>query len=276
MKMKRLACLLIAGMLCACAGGNRHTEIKNPYIEKSRHFTQAGMMAMQRERWAYAQTSFERALTSLQLTDDQTLIAQAWYNLGMARRFGGETETAKAAFRTAWETAVREHDALTALRARLALALLQAQPAWFPSDLRTRLPADIHLSAARLAQKQQRLETARDEFHLALKRSDTSRQGLTYKGQAYLGLGLLAMERGDVATAHRDMRQALALFRQAGSPRLIAYTLLRLATLDTADPARAENIHRALTIYRTLNDREGQKACIKALKEIGDAPETAE
>lgn len=274
--MKRLACLMIAGMLCACAGGNRHAEIENPYIEKSRHFTQAGVAAMQRERWTYAQTAFARALAALQLTDDQGLIAQAWYNLGMARRFSGESESAKAAFRTAWETADREHDTLTALRARLALALLQEGPDWRPGALPPKLPADIHLSAARLAQKQQRLETARGEFRLALKRSDASRQGLTYKGQARLGLGLLAMERGDVETARRNMQQALALFRQVGSPRLIAYTLLRLATLDTTDSARTENIHRALTIYQAMNDDEGQNACIRALKETGGTPQTIE
>jgi tetratricopeptide (TPR) repeat protein len=276
MNMKRLACLMVAGMLCACTGGNRHTEVENPYIEKSRHFTQAGMTAMQRERWAYAQISFERALASLQLTDDQSLIAQAWYNLGMARKFNGETERAQTALQTAWETANQQHDTLTALRARLALALLQERPEWFPSSLRANLPADIHLSAARLAQKQRRLETAREEYLLALKRSDASRQGLTYKGQAYLGLGLLALEKSDAETARHNMQRALALFRQVGSPKLIAYTLLRLATVDTTDPTRAANIRRALTIYRTLNDESGQKACMEALKGIGAAPGTAE
>jgi len=261
--VKLRAFWLAALLLTACGGGARHATVDNPYLEKSRHSTQSGMNAMQDGRWRYARISFTRALTAAQLTDSPALVARAWYNLGMARRSDGQTETAQTAFRTARRVAEQHHDTLTALRARLALALLQVRPTWRPAPLQAKLPADIHLSAARLAQRQHRPKVARAEYEQALKRSDTSRQGLTYKGQAYLGLGLLAEDR---ASVRHHMQRALKVFRQVGTPSLIAYTLLKISETDESETTRSDHLHRALTIYRALHDKAGEEACIRALR----------
>lgn len=267
--MRRLAYLWIVGLLSACAGSHPHAEIGNPYVEETRQFTQTGMSAMQREHWAYAQSSFARALATAQLTDDSRLVAQSWYNLGMARKSGGKVKAAAEGFQGALKAAREGGDDLMALRARLALALLQRQARWYPDAIKASLPPDIHLSAARLAERQQRLAAAQSEYRQALKRSGKTRQGMIYKGQAHLGLGMLAQQRGDGEMARLHMRQALVIFRKVGVPRLIAYTLLQLSKSDLSREVRETEIRHALTIYRAMSDDAGQKSCIEALGRTG-------
>jgi len=266
------ACLVAVALLASCGGSHRNAAddvVQNPYTKKAKTLTDAGVSAMQRERWDYARNVFGRALKAAQLTDDPRLVAKEWYNLGTAHAASGQYQKALRDFSEAQAVAKRANDPVTTIRARLARALLPGQiNDWQPDVLAVKYPADVHLAAARLAQKQMRQDVAKQEYHLVLKKSGNSRLGLLYQAQAHLGMAMLARKEQDMGSAKQEVEESLGLLRQVGSPRLIAHALLFYGKLGVATNDRRGSLQRALVIYRTLEDVRGQRACLTVLAEI--------
>jgi len=271
--MKHLsACLVVAALLAACGGGAHNTtneSVRNPYVKSAKTLTDAGVSAMQRERWDYARNVFERALKAAQLTDDPRLVAKEWYNLGTAHAASGWHQKALHDFSKAQAVAERANDPVTAIRARLARALLPGQiNDWQPDVLPAKYPADVHLAAARLAQNQTRQDVAKQEYYLVLKKSENSRLGLLYQAQAHLGMAMLARQEQDMERAKQEVEAALGLLRQVGSPRLIAHALLFYGKLEIVTDDRRGLLQRALVIYQALEDIRGQRDCLTVLVKI--------
>jgi len=271
--MKHLSvCLVVTALLAACGGGPRNTvdeAVRNPYVKRAKTLTDAGVSAMQRERWDYARNVFERALKAAQLTDDPRLVAKEWYNLGTAHAALGRYQKALRDFSEAQAVAERANDPVITIRARLARALLPGQiNDWQPDVFTTKYPVDVHLAAARLAQKQARQDVAKQEYNFVLKKSGNSRLGLLYRAKAHLGMALLAREGQDMESAKQEVEEALGLLREVGSPRLIAHALLFYGKLELAADDRRGSLQRALVIYQTLEDIRGQRDCLTTLAEI--------
>ena len=267
--LPRLALPGLVLALLAAGCGARHApeeSVENPYARQAQALTQAGIAAMQRERWDYAANVFARALKAAQLTADVRLAAHEWYNLGTAHAAMGKNDEAAADFRRAEELAREAGDAAHVMRARLARALLPGgDDAWRPGALPANFPADVHLAAGRLAERRGDAKAAAEEYGRALKRADKSRIGLLYQGEARLGLARLARAAGDAGQAARHAEAAITLFRQVGAPRLIAHALLLDARV-TVDPARARHQARqAWLIYQALEDGRGQRDALQLL-----------
>jgi len=272
--------LVCIALLSACVGGGSHkiadAPVSNPYVKRAKTLTDVGILAMQRERWAYARSMFARALKEAQLADDSRLVAQQWYNLGTANAAALHIQAALRDFSEAQAVAKRAGDQPGFARARLAraLLLLQAghkpdhQKLWQPDVFADKYPVDVHLAAARLAQKQHRLHVAKQEYALALKQSSKSRPGLLYRGQAHLGLAMLAGAEQDKLRAIEEVKKSIALFRTVGSPRLLAHALLFYGKLDTGTDDRRNALQRALVIYQRLEDARGQRDCLAELQVI--------
>jgi len=278
--MRRLYASLVAvALLAACGGGPRNSSdaaVQNPYVKRAKTLNEAGMSAMQRDRWDYAKNVFKRALKAAQLTDDPRLVAKEWYNLGTAHSAAGQYQEALHDYNEAQAIATQANDSVAAIRARLAQTLLPGQVGkWQPDVLVAKYPADVHLMAARLAQKQKRQDVAKQEYRLALKKSGKSRLGFLYRAKAHLGLAILAREEQDIANAKREVEESLGLLRQVGSPRLIAYALLFYGKLEIPANDRRQSLGRALVIYQTLEDAKGQQSCLTVLtvleRQAGDA-----
>ncbi|MDQ7000409.1 MAG: hypothetical protein Q9M12_05950 [Mariprofundus sp.] len=270
---------VFVALLSACAGGSHKAAdetVQNPYIKRAKTLTDAGIFAMQRERWEYARNVFERALKEAQLADNPRLVAQQWYNLGTANAAAKHNKEALHDFSEARIVAERAGDQTGLARARLAWVLLTIrtgkQPAnaniWQPDVFAMDYPVDVHLAAARLAQKQQRRHVAKQEYEIVLKKSGKFRPGLLSRGQAYLGLAMLAREEQNMKSAKRDVEKSLDLLRQAGSPRLIAHALLFYGKLEVPVNDRRDALQRALVIYQRLDDTTGQRDCLTALVEL--------
>ncbi len=270
--MKRLSLCVVAAIWLAGCGASYHVAdegVQNPYVKKANTLAEAGISAMQAERWAYAQNVFIRALKAAQLTDNPQLVAKQWYNLGAAHVAIGNHQEALHDFHEAQFIAERSGDSGMRIRTRLARALLPGQaPLFTPDMLAAKYPIDIHLAAARLAQKQQRDEVAAQEYHFVVKKSGKSRLGLLYQAQAHLGLAMLARKQQNIASAKREVRASLDLFRQAGAPRFIAYALLFYGKLEIPINDRRESLQRACVIYQALENMRGKQACLAALAAI--------
>lgn len=261
--------LLLLLMLSACAGGKPQT-VGNAYVEQAKTLVAIGAEAMQRERWDYAQRVFARALTAAQLADDAVLVGQVRYSLGSAQAAAGDADAARRTLAHARAWAGRHGDELTSMRAHLRSALLSSESSdagsWL--DVPGRMPADVHLMAGRLAQRQGRAEIAEREYGLALRRPDNTRAAMLTQAQARLGLAMLARDAKDLSTAGRESEKALTLLRRVGAPRLTAHTLLFLAQLPIDSEARVDALERALTIYHALDDSLGQRQCLEWLAQL--------
>ncbi len=269
--MKRTVGLILALLIGAC--GARHAPeqaVENPYLRQAQSLSRAGMDAMWRERWAHAADEFGRALKAAQLTADERLAAREWYNLGSAHAAMGRVDEAAEDFRQAERLARELNDAEHAMRARLARALLSASDDWHPANVPAGFGPDVHLAAARLAERQGRTQVAQEEYGRVLKRADQSRTGLLYRGRAQLGLARLARAGGDAALARRHADAAVALFRQVGAPRFIAHALLLSATLPGDDALRQRQARKAWLIYQALEDAKGQRQTLTLLVRLAE------
>jgi len=272
--------IVIVALLSACGGGARkiadETTVQNPYLKQSRMLSDVGIMAMQRERWDYAGSVFERALKEAQLADDSLLVAKQWYNLGTAHTAAKKYRQALHDFSQSQAVAKQADDSIGLMRARLAWMLLSVrtgdnlgnEKTWQPQLLAETYPADVHLAAARLAQQQKRLNVAKQEYGIVLKKGGMSRSGLLYRGQAHLGLAMIAREEKSPKHAKQAVEASLQLLRQAGSPRLIAHALLLYGKLELTSIDRRSALQRALVIYQRLEDARGQRDCLAVLQKI--------
>jgi len=269
--------IVCVALLSACVGGGSHqladAPVANPYVKRAQTLAEVGILAMQRERWEYASNMFTRALKQAQLADDSQLVAQQWYNLGTANAAAQRNQAAQRDFSEAQAVAKRAGDQAGLARARLAGVLLLIQTGkkpdneniWQPDVFANAYPVDVHLAAGRLAQQQHRRHVAKQEYELVLKQSSKLRSGLLYRGQAHLGLAMLARAEQDKQRSVQEVKASLALFRQIGAPRLLAHALLFYGRLDIGIGDRRDALQRALVIYQRLEDTRGQRDCLKML-----------
>lgn len=264
--MMRWPLILTLALLTACASGHKKPEIKSPYVERVQTLTQAGIEAMQRGSWSYAENVFARALTAAQLADDPALVTSAWYNLGVAHLSNGHRQEGIRALTQVEELAGRYHDRPNYLRAHLQLALLgQVAGPEQQAEPEASMPADIHLLAGKLAHRQGFVDLASREFGRVLAhRAETAPELLT-QAQAHYGLAQVAKDVGNHDAAVDEAGKALAIARKVGAPRLDAHLLLFLADLDLAGSRRGDYLERSLVIYRALGDARGQRACLERL-----------
>jgi len=270
-KLSGYVFLVATAFLSAC-GGSRHITdevVQSPYVKRAKILADVGISAMQNERWDYARSVFVRALKAAQLTDDPLLMAKQWYNLGTVQGATKNNQEALRDFHEAQALAERAGDLVMIIRAQLARALLSRHADdWQLDVLPVEYPIDVHLALARLAQKQKRYDVAKQEYHFVLKKNGKSRLHLLYQAQAHLGLAMLARERWNIASAQQEVEESLDLFRQVGSPRLVAYALLFYGKLEIPSRDRKRLLQRALVIYQALGDVRGQRTCRLALTKI--------
>jgi tetratricopeptide (TPR) repeat protein len=262
-----VALLLISG----CGGSGQKYVAENPYAERMKELSLNGVAAMERERWDVAEKLFDRALQAAQLANDPNLIAVAWYNLGMLHVSSGDGEKGSEVLKKAVKVAVQHHLQIDRIRAEIALALLNqrhGEKAWQPEVLEAALPEDIHLSAARLAQLQDRFDVARREYEFVLRKRDSNRAIMLYKVEAHMGLALLAHQLGNFVEAKKETENVLKKSREVGSPRIAAHALLLSAKLDPDEASKQDSLQDALAIYQALDDRRGQKETLSSLIEL--------
>ena len=98
------------------------------------------------------------------------------------------------------------------------------------------------------------------------------------RGEALRWLGVLADERGDVATAEKALRESMEIARTTGDRTQLARSLLSLGVVwrNTGDAARAsELLTESLEIRRDLGDRAGLSAPLTNLALVAlDAGDT--
>ena len=279
--MRRLSlvpAVALAGLLTACGGGSRHAPVvENPYAESARSFAMVGVSAMQRERWDAAERGFERELVAAQMADDTPAVVLAHYNLGMARLAAGKREVGRQELEQALGLAQRNRLDVMAARSRLALALDQARAGMLTDvpaiDVRADWPADVQLSAGRLALYRHDIGGARQAYGRALHKAGSDRAGIVLQARAHLGLAMAARAAKDESTSRAELQQTLKLCRQAGAPRVAADALMMLASGEGAADDRQDAMERALAIYRDLQDRAAQRRALTALVALttGDA-----
>jgi tetratricopeptide (TPR) repeat protein len=257
-------------MLAAC-GGSRHAPmVENPYAESAQSFAMVGVDAMQRERWDAAERSFERELVAAQMADDTPAVVLAHYNLGMVRLSAGQREAGQQELQRTLVLAQRHGLDVMAVRARLALALDQAMAGTVPAapaiaDIRASWPADVQLSAGRLALYRHDLDGARQAYTRALHQAGTGRDGIILQAKAHMGLAMSARATKDEAASRSELQQTLQLCRKAGAPRVAADALMMLASGEGAMADRQDALERALAIYRDLQDKSAQHRALAAL-----------
>jgi tetratricopeptide (TPR) repeat protein len=139
---------------------------------------------------------------------------------------------------------------------------------WQPDVFADEYPVDVHLAAARLAQKQNRRHVAKQEYELVLKKSSKFRPGLLYRGQAHLGLAMLARAEQDKQRAIQQVKASIVLLREVGSPRLLAHALLFYGQLDADIDDRRNALQRALVIYQQMEDGRGERDCLMTLVQV--------
>lgn len=282
--MRRFFLLLtvaLAGMLVAC-GGSRHAPVvENPYDESARSFAMVGVSAMRLERWDAAERSFERELVAAQMADDTPAVVLAHYNLGMVRLAAGKRVPGRQQLQRTLYLAQRNRLAIMAARARLALALDQARsggsvptvPAI--TNIQATWPADVQLSAGRLALYRHNLDGARRAYDRALQQAGNDRSGIILQAKAHLGLAMAARAARNEAKIRSELRQALKQCRQAGAPRVSADALMMLASEKGELADRRDALERALAIYRYLQDKAAQYRALTALVALTTGDERA-
>jgi tetratricopeptide (TPR) repeat protein len=257
------ACLCL--LLAACGSARHAPVVENPYAQSAASYASEGVAAMHRGRWDVAERSFARQLAASQMADDIDGIILAQYNIGMAFLADGRRQAGDAALQRVLALARRHHAPIMEARARLAMALDRARhggtpdaaiavdPAW---------PADLQLSAGRLALYRQAIDAARLAYGRVLHQAGADRPGLMLQAEAHLGLAMTARAAQDHAAAATELQQALMLCRKAGAPRVAADALVMRAS---GMGGGQDDLERALAIYRQLQDRDGERRALTAL-----------
>jgi len=255
------------------SGGSGKAVVENPYREKMKELSRNGVAAMQKERWAIAEKSFDRALQAAQLSNDPALIARAWYNLGMLHVSSGALKRGESALESGMAIANQHGLTVSQMRSRVALALLhqnRGDSAWQPEALSSSMPIDVHLSAARLAQLQGRYGIAHQEYGFVLRAGSDKRSGMLYRAEAHMGLALIAEEQQDHQEAKKEAATVLKMSREIGAPRLAAHALFLTAMLTQEASAKSDSLKDALAIYRALKDLQGQSDTLHQLMHIAE------
>ncbi len=198
-----------------------------------------------RQSWAASAKSFERAAEAFAAVDDFGAEATAYHNCGMALRKAGQLDMAIEAYQKA-----------LAINQRLKRPNEQAQNL-------------AGLAACHRAQKQ--IDLAIQSGEEALKLA-TGSKTVVAKLQNDLALSLL--QRGNAADRDRVIQlltDALKISEWEGNKRSLAANHLNLgrAQLQFDDTKAAEtNLHRALELFRSVDDPAGLAASHELLAKL--------
>lgn len=267
--MKRFGLFCFLLLLSACAGGGQKPVIENPYAERMQQLSRVGIEAMQREHWQSATLSFEKALQAAQLSNQPELEVRAWYNLGHLYIGKHDLSQGESAMRKSLDIARVHGLSVAAMRAQLALALVQQRmgmtDVWQAEMLSSGWPADVYLSMARLAQLQGHTDLAALTYMHVAEKSPSGRLGMIYRAEAWLGLALLADGKYEQDKVQQLTAQVLEVCATVGAPRLAAHALLLQARNLSDQSARRDALQRAWQMYQALQDRPGQLDSLRAL-----------
>ncbi|MDX8382403.1 MAG: hypothetical protein R8M14_09875 [Ghiorsea sp.] len=273
MKTFFIYCFLLV-LLPACSFKSEPV-ISNQYVSRAKDLTAFGLDALHQGRLVSAQHSMELALNSAWLSADFVWVGLAQYQLGAVYMTQGKTDEAVELFQEAQKHALESKDRRTGWRCTFALALYQQQIGQAVQSntlpqMHKDMPADVHISAGRLAQLQHRNTEAQAAYQHVLTLPAAGAGRMYEHSQANLGLALLAKDQGNKALALDYSGKVIALSKQAGFPMLAAHAYL----LQGKVASDVNKLDKALHIYQALNDRRGQYDSLDELaalaKERGD------
>ncbi|MDX8396126.1 MAG: tetratricopeptide repeat protein [Mariprofundaceae bacterium] len=261
--------MLLLLLLGACGGNiDKPAVIKNPYAEQMKIFSRNGADAMRRERWVSAQSSFERALDAARLAHNSRLLATAWYNLGILHVAAAHPSLAEPSLKEAKTVAHSDHLPIILIRSELALALIYARAGKSYPEVNKpddSLPADVHMSAARLAQLKGQGDLAKEAYMRVLRKGEHGRVIMKMQAEAHMGLALLAYAENDLNGARQHNGIVLKLCEKIGAPHLAAHALLLRADLYVGMPDQKKSLNQAWKMYQVLNDVKGQYDSLQKL-----------
>ncbi|MDX8387453.1 MAG: hypothetical protein R8M46_02820 [Ghiorsea sp.] len=269
MKQVILYFLLLA--LASACSFKSEPVISNQYVSRTKQLTVHGLDALHQGRLVSAQHSLELALSSAWLSADFVWVGLAQYQLGALYMTQGKTERAVELFHKAQMLALESKDQRTVWRCTFALALYQQQIGQalhvdVLPKLHEDMPADVYISAGRLAQLQQRNSEAKAAYQRVLALPETDAGRMYEHSQANLGMALLAKEQGNNASALAYSEKVLILSQQAGFPMLAAHAYL----LQGKVSRDVSKLDKAFHIYQALKDERGQHDSLDALLAVAE------
>jgi len=262
--------LVLSLMLSACSFKSEPV-ITNEYVSRVKELTAHGLDALHQGRLVSSQQSLEQALKAAWLSDDFVWIGLAQYHLGALYMTQGKTDQAVDLFQRAKKNALITHDQRTLWRSLYALALYSEQTGVVVLDeglpvLNRDMPADVYISAGRLAQLKHQSDKAKAAYEYVLKLPRANKGRLYEFAQANLGLALLAREQGDSGLTKRYSNEVIKLSQQAGFPMLAAHAHLLQGKMFR-DSVQLDN---ALHMYEALGDKFGQFDALDSLIDVAE------
>ena len=122
------------------------------------------------------------------------------------------------------------------------------------------------------------LREGRDWLEAALAQSVSSHEADAHRAKALFGAGALAWAQGDYAVARLRLDESVALCRESGNNRRLAYSLtfLGMVLLGEGDPESARRVcTESLGLLRAVGDKWGEAFTLKWLGDtafvLGDA-----
>ncbi len=264
-----LLCVLVFVVGCA---SKAKPVIANNFTLQAEKFISHGLEALHGGRMSSAEKSLQHALRSAWLSTDLTQVARAQFHLGAFYLAQSKDELALGMLIKAKANAEYSADRITFWRSSFALALFQQERGLSvitPPALAKEMPADVYLSAGRLAHLQHHYPEAKQIYNDVTTTPVLGVSTIYAHAQAYLGLALLARDeqQKDVVLSTSD--KTLVLSKQAGFPVLAAHALL----LQGEVFADAVKLERALHTYEALEDRLGQHDALRALLKLAESGE---
>ncbi len=196
--------------------------------------------------WERAEQELERANAELAPFSAASIQADGYYALGEVRRLEGNLAGAEDALRQAHSLGRSPHPALALVRlaegkaqaAAVAMGAALAEETWNTWARARLLPAQVEISVA--VEDRVRARAAADELASIVAMFPTP----ALRGESHLSLGRILLAEGDPSGAARELRSAIALWREVGSPYQVARSRMLLSealrTLGDDDDAEFE------------------------------------
>jgi len=281
MKRQALSCVVVL-TLAGCGGqpvANTTAALQEAAIEANRK----GEAYVRRGELESAARSYREALRLSQSLEDPEGIAANAINLSIVRQRQGRFADARASLDAVLEQPNLHFSSLRLAEASLRHALLDLDQNRFSGanewvkqaalhcGKRCPLASAIHNARAQLALQAGSIDAAAAAARSAHDASRAAGDRVELANALRL-LGIISLHRGDPAGARTHLEQALALDREIGAPRKIAFDLLalgRAAALGGERDAARAYYARALAVSEADRDNAGV-AEARALLEAAD------
>jgi tetratricopeptide (TPR) repeat protein len=237
-----------------------------------------GTVYYQQGEYAQAKAQLERSLSTLQESDNQTLLSDVWRGLGSIFYSQGDYATAQSHYQRSLalsQAASYKPGSASSLNNLGNLAYRQgdyatAQQRYQESLVLRQEMGDVSGMAASLSNlgivpfHQQDYETARRYWEEALQLRRALGDEATL-GHSLDNLALIATSLGDYATSRRLGEEALAVRRKIGDKQGLAITLgnQAFAALEQGEYETAERYYgESLALSQELEDKRGIGTCL--------------